>query len=270
MYHRILIPVTTPSEVEPLIRFAAKLLSPGGEIRLLHVIPTVALPELARDWRASVNIVIPAHETGAALDIPVEPEVRAARDVAAEILDLAESHGMDAILLTLRGGRRRANPFVGHTASALLQHASCDVIIVNRLALTGARFNRILIPSFSSHAPRKALSLAEQLAVREEGIPIISLLLGPEAPQGLGTGGTREDVTARGIPHRLKHVLLNPGIFRRGRTYPETVLAAAAKERYGLMVVSEDAQRGSPLLLTRRFLEELFRTAPCPVLALRA
>jgi hypothetical protein len=36
------------------------------------------------------------------------------------------------------------------------------------------------------------------------------------------------------------------------------------------MVVSEDAQRGSPLLLTRRFLEELFRTAPCPVLALRA
>jgi nucleotide-binding universal stress UspA family protein len=269
VYRRLLIPVATPQEVEPLIRFGANLLSPGGEIRLLHVIPTVAMPELTRQWRASVNIVIPAHETGAALDLPVEPEVRAARDVPGEILDLAESHGTDGLLLVLRGDRRRGNPFVGHTATALLQHARCDVIIVNRLALTGARVTKILLPTFGPQPPHKALQLAEQLAVREGGIPIVSLLLSSRTGEGAAVGTAGERTTARGIPHRLTNVLLAPALFRRRRADPEILLAAAARERYGFMVVGEDGQRDTGPLLTRRFLEELFRTAPCPVLTLK-
>src|SRR5580693_2188331 len=135
MYRRLLIPVTEPSEVEPMIRFGAALLDAGGEIRVLHIIPTTTLPEVTRQWRSSVNIVVPAHEAGAALDIRVDPEVRASVDVAGEILESAESHGVEAIIMSLGGDRRSRNPFVGHTSSSVLHHAPCDVIVVNRLAM---------------------------------------------------------------------------------------------------------------------------------------
>src|SRR5215472_8834774 len=101
MYHRLLIPVVEPSEVEPLIRLGAMLLEPDGEIRVLHVISGGSLPEVTREWRSSVNIVVPAHEAGAALDIRVDPEVRGASDVTAEILDSVETHQTDAILMTI-------------------------------------------------------------------------------------------------------------------------------------------------------------------------
>ena len=47
------------------------------------------------------------------------------------------------------------------------------------------------------------------------------------------------------------------------------ILQAAARLRYGLLLVGEESIRGEGPLLTRRFLEELFRRAPCPVVAIR-
>ncbi len=64
-----------------MIRFGAMLLDPDGEIRVLHIIPTTTLPQVAREWRNSVNLVVPAHEAAAALDVRVDPEVRASTDV---------------------------------------------------------------------------------------------------------------------------------------------------------------------------------------------
>jgi hypothetical protein len=55
---------------------------------------------------------------------------------------------------------------------------------------------------------------------------------------------------------------------RRGRL-PAVILQAAQRERFGLLLVSEEGDQSGGALLTRRFLEELFRAAPCPVLALR-
>ncbi len=266
MYRRILIPVATPAEVEPLIRFAANLLEPTGEIRILHVIPTVTIPEVAREWRASVNVVIPAHETGAALDLPVEPEVRASRDVPGEILETAENHGVDAILLTLRGSRRSRNPFVGHTATALLQHASADVVIVNRLALLEEAPGKILLPTLGEQPPRKGLLLAEHLSIRHHGIPVVTLRFSPDAPE---EPVHRETTTSRGIPLQEKWVRMPLRFFARHRGLPEAILAQVAQERYGLCIVAEDSRRSEGPLLTRRFLEELFRNAPCPILAVR-
>jgi nucleotide-binding universal stress UspA family protein len=266
VYRRILIPINEPSEVEPMIRFAAQLLDTDGEIRLLHVIPTTTLPEVTRQWRASVNLVVPAHETGAALDIRVDPEVRASRDVSGEILESAETHGVGAIVLTLRGDRRGRNPFIGHTASALLHHAACDVIVVNRLGLIEEKVPRILIPTFTGSPPPKALQIAEEIALRNKGIPIVTLSI---AARGGGSSGEEAPSRSpRGVPLRRRHALFSETLLGR-RRLPELVLQEAARERYGLLLVGEEATPSEGPLLTRRFLEELFRAAPCPVLAVR-
>lgn len=266
MYRRLLIPINEPSEVEPMIRLGAQLLDADGEIRLLHVIPTTTLPEVTRQWRASVNLVIPAHETGAALDVRVDPEVRASRDVAGEILESAETHSVDAILLTLRGDRRSRNPFVGHTASALLHHAACDVIVVNRLGLIEEKVPRVLIPTFTGTPPPKALQIAEEFALRHKGIPIVTLSItarGRDVPAD--EPPTR---SPRGVPLRRRHSHFPAALLGR-RRLPELILQEAARERYGLLLVGEEAGPAEGPLLTRRFLEELFRAAPCPVLAIR-
>ncbi len=264
MYRRILVPVQVPAEVEPLVRFAAQLLEPDGEIRVLHVIPTVTLPEVARACRDSVNLVVPAHEVGAVLDVRVEPEVRASTDVPGEILTSAETHACEAIVFTLRGARRTRDPFVGHTATALLQHAGADVLVVNRLALATAATPRVLVPTFSERPSPRALALAEELSVKAGGVPVITLALGP------GAAGSEEPVvSARGVPV-ARHAWPYRGPLLGGRRrLPEAILAAAQRERYGLLLVGGEPVGGGALL-TRRFLDELFRNAPCPVVAVRS
>ncbi|MCI4368799.1 MAG: universal stress protein [Thermoplasmata archaeon] len=267
MYRHLLIPVTEPSEVEPLIRFGAALLDADGEIRVLHVIPSTTLPEVTRQWRESVNLVVPAHEAGAALDVRVDPEVRAAADVAGEILESAESHSVDAILMTLRGSRRSHNPFVGHTASAILHHARPDVVIVNRLALAGEKFPRILLPTFSASAPPKAMRIAEEIAVAHQGLPIVTLAMGGhEGPEDEEERPTR---SPRGLPLFHRHSTISKALLGRRRRYPDIILQQAARERFGLLLVGEEPVHTEGPLLTRRFIEEMFRNAPCPVVAVR-
>ncbi|MCI4365645.1 MAG: universal stress protein [Thermoplasmata archaeon] len=268
MYRRILVPVAEPNEVEPMIRFAASLLDTDGEIRVLHIIPTTTLPEVAREWRASVNIVIPAHEAGAALDVRVEPEVRAATDVSGEILEAAETEGVDAIILTLKGNRASRNPFVGRTASGILHHARSDVLILNRLALAADHVPRILVPTFQATPPPKAMRIAEEISVRRGGVPVITLGLGPRVAGG-GVEATREEQSPRGVPFVHKRSFFPESRLGRRSRLAELLLRAAQRERYGLLLVGGEEEGSQGPLLTRRFLEELFRAAPCPVVAVR-
>jgi len=269
MYRRILVPVQVPSEVEPLIRFAAMLLDADGEIRVLHVIPTTTLPQVTREWRSSVHLVIPAHEAGAALDVKVDPEVRAATDVPGEILESAESHSVDAILLTLRGDRRSRNPFVGHTATGILHHARADVLVLNRLALALDRIPRILLPTLREMPSPTAVRVAEEVAVRYPEAPVIALTLGSRvgAPgeESLGPEGKGP----RGTPIVRRRSIIPDSILGRRHRLPELILQAAARERFGLLIVGEESDEAGGPLLTRRFLEGLFRAAPCPVMAVR-
>jgi nucleotide-binding universal stress UspA family protein len=269
VYRQILVPVSEPTEVEPLIRFASMLLEPDGEIRILHVIPTTTLPQVTREWRNSVNLVVPAHEAAAALDVRVDPEVRASTDVPGEILESAESHNVDAILMTLRGDKRSRNPFVGHTASGILHHAHADVLIVNRLALGASKVARVLLPSFHEAPPPRAMQVAEELAVHNDGASVTTLTLEPRAA-GAEEGTTeREEQTSRGVAVTHKRAPFSGSLVRRGRI-PQLMIQAAQRERFGLLLVAEEGDQAGGALLTRPFLEELFREAPCPVLALRS
>ncbi|MCI4360120.1 MAG: universal stress protein [Thermoplasmata archaeon] len=253
MYRRLLIPVAGPNEVEPLIRQAAELLEPDGEIRVVHIIPNRSLPEMTRAWRASTNIVVPAHETGAALDIRVEPDIRSASSATTGILDAAEGSDVDAILLTLSDERRSRSPLMGHTSTALLQHATCDVIIVNRLALLDQNPKKILLPSFSAAPRPKADVVAQQLSLRHGGCPIVAFrVLDDEAIAAAGRGGARVRM------------------FGRRRDLVGALVAKVAREGAGLLLLVDDGHQPGGPLLTRTFLEELFQRAPAPVMALRS
>jgi hypothetical protein len=110
------------------------------------------------------------------------------------------------------------------------------------------------------------MQLAEEIALRNDGAPITTIAIAaPDAPGGVGA--SLEETTPRGVQVVHKRAFLG-GSIRHGRL-PAMILQAAQKERFGLLLVSEEGDRTGGALLTRRFLEELFRAAPCPVLALR-
>jgi nucleotide-binding universal stress UspA family protein len=270
MYGRILVPVVVPANVGPLVKMASYLLEPGGEIDVLHVITARSMPEMAKGWRNSLQVVIPAHETGAALDVNVVPEVKVAPDAAVEILERAESQKVDAIVMTLSGfGQKRINPFFGHTTGAIIHHATCDVIIVNRLALTMNRVGKILIPTFTVQPPHKVTLAAEAVSGKKGGVPIVTLHMlqgnsfSSEAVPHTLTG------SASNIPRRLKTVIFPSRLFRRQSTLPDMFLDVVHREGYGLYVVGEEGHGMKNPFLTRGFIERLFSRAPCPVMVIK-
>jgi hypothetical protein len=188
--------------------------------------------------------------------------------VPGEILESAESHGVDAILMTLRGDKRSRNPFVGHTASGILHHAHADVLILNRLALGAGKFPRVLLPSFRATPLPRAMQVAEEIAVHNDGAAVTALSLGPRTPGEPEMGDDREERSSRGVPVTHKRSWFSGSLVRRSRL-PTVILQAAQRERFGLLLVSEEGDQAGGALLTRPFLEDLFRAAPCPVLALR-
>ena len=85
-----------------------------------------------------------------------------------------------------------------------------------------------------------------------------------------------EEYTAVAPPGTLERLSARIGrpVQRLGRAAVEAeapILEALARHpSVALVVVGEEDDRAGGPLLTRRFLEELFRAAPCPVIALRS
>lgn len=270
MYRKILVPVITPGYVEPLVKLASRLLESGGEVHILNVIHEVSMPEIAKGWRSSLHIVIPAHEAAAALDIKVTPEVVVAPDVAIEILERAEALSADAILMTLTADPRHRHKIFGHTSSAILNHASCDVLVVNPLALSATRASKVILPTLTVQPPPKTMQVAETLSAELGNLPIVTLHMRS------GSARTEEDSTShefhgrqRSVPRVLKTVLFPARFFQSNALLPSAILKEVRKEGYGLCILGDEGRGLGREFVTRPFLEELFAISPCPILVIR-
>ncbi|MCL4324080.1 MAG: universal stress protein [Candidatus Thermoplasmatota archaeon] len=271
MYQKILVPVVVPANVEPLVRLAAHLLDPGGEIHVLNIITANSMPEVAKGWRNSLHVVIPAHETAAALDVQVVPEVAVARDVPVEILEKAETLGAHAILMTLSGDRKKRRRFLGHISTAILNHAACDVVIVNPLALSGGKLGKLILPTFTVQPPAKAMAAAEALSSNLGNIPIVTLHMLESKGKPLGPSTDHEFRGRQGkIPRQLKTVLFPARLFHSTRLLPSAIVDEIRKEGFGMCIIGQEGRGHGDQFISRAFLEELFAISPFPIVVLRA
>ena len=136
MYRNIIVAVdlTHGSAGQALLSKAENLLDAGGTIRLLHVledVPSYVAAELPRDLndrRAAevrVELKLLTDKVGPGIDVQAETRHGAP---AAQILEAAEDHGADLIMIAShRPGL--SDYFIGSTAARVVRHAQCSVLI---------------------------------------------------------------------------------------------------------------------------------------------
>jgi nucleotide-binding universal stress UspA family protein len=117
-----------------LLDKAVKLVDPGGTIRILHVledVPSFIAVELPRDLyerraaEAKVELKLLAEQVSGGAKAEIEIRHGAA---AAQILEAAEDHGADLIMIAShRPGL--SDYFIGSTAARVVRHAQCSVLV---------------------------------------------------------------------------------------------------------------------------------------------
>lgn len=135
MYKKILVPVDMAhlAESDAIINIAKEHADKDSRIVLLHVIeniPNYAAIELPTDFREKA-IADATKELEAIVErsgVDAEIDVRYGHSYGT-ILDVAESTGADLIIITShRPGLK--DYFLGSTASRVVRHADCSVLIV--------------------------------------------------------------------------------------------------------------------------------------------
>lgn len=135
MYNKILVPVDMAhlAESDAIIEIAKEHAAENSRIVLLHVIedvPNYAAIELPTDFREKAIADVTKDLTKLAdhNGIEAEIEVRYGHSYGT-ILDVAENLGVDLIIITShRPGLK--DYFLGSTASRVVRHANCSVLIV--------------------------------------------------------------------------------------------------------------------------------------------
>jgi universal stress protein F len=136
MYHHILIAVAYDEgqSAARAVKVALSLCSDDAEVTLLHVMepaPPFTLSYLPEGWDANMRHAIAAELGKLAEAFPKAQVAVTEGDAAQDILDHAQTHGVDCIILTShRPGT--AGLFLGSTASKVVSRAHCSVHVVRR------------------------------------------------------------------------------------------------------------------------------------------
>ncbi|MFN4058555.1 MAG: universal stress protein [Roseinatronobacter sp.] len=131
MYHHILIAIAHEPGLEPAssLSVAKSLAAPDAEVTLLHVMepaPVFALSYMPEGWQRDLRAAIATEMGILAKQFPKAQVVVTEGEAARDILDHAELHGVDCIILTShRPGTRGL--FLGSTASKVVNRAQCAV-----------------------------------------------------------------------------------------------------------------------------------------------
>ena len=267
-----------------------------AELHLLHAVvwggddpdPERAFPD---PDQVLARIVAGAKSEMAALLAPHRDEPLRVREVQERgvyagpvILDYAEEHAVDLIVVGTHGRRGPGRLMMGSVAEEVVRHASCPVLTVraHREAADVAALERLLVPfDFSDHA-RTALAYARELAqtygASLDLLHVIETHVYPTFYGNLGAdsalkrvGELRQRVSAEmeriyadtagpQVPHRIATADGRPAV---------EISRYAAEQRSGLVVLSSHGLSGLERLLLGSTAEGVVRSAPCPVLTVK-
>lgn len=248
-----------------------------------HIIPNVE--EVHQKIRAGadekMNKLLAGHDTTALEIIKAHERGLAPARV---ILDYAEEHAIDLIVMGTHGRRGPEYLFLGSVAQETVRHASCPVLTIRegKDSRPFRPIDRILVPiDFSSHseaALQQAVALAKKLSARLQLLHVIEESVHPAFYASGKTSifdfipdlkqKTEAELqrmlstVAAGDVQAEYHVL-------EGRASHD-IAKFAREQGSDLIVISTHGLTGIEHFLVGSVTEKVIRTAHCPVLTVKA
>ncbi|HUG54839.1 MAG TPA: universal stress protein [Vicinamibacteria bacterium] len=247
---------------------------PASEVA--YVPPAEPAPEVRERLRTELHgFVEPARRAGICVRLELGQG-----DVAREVVARTEKGEADLVVVGTHGRHGLERLVLGSVTERVLRHAACPVLTVSPRVVgePSARFETVLCPvdlsPSSAHTVREAAAVAEEAQAR---LVLLHVIAGPSyppmrVPPGFDSRAYREDVTAA-VSGRLWRLLPEGGGAAEvavvwGSPHPEIVHQARGRKA-GLVVMGA---HGGPLgsTLFGSTAHSVVRTAPCPVLVIRA
>lgn len=293
---RVLCAIDLSDQSLQLLKIAAAI-EPGSAASLvvLHVVPTFDAVEMHRGgWFDPVSVVYapPREEVLARVQQVVAAAGLANEHVscrvkegetAKTILEQAEALSADAIVLGTHEADDGARPRLGQVAERVLRHSRCDVLTVPPRRSSPARadvISTILCAVDFSPEALHAVTVASALADRvHAGVMLVHVI------EWLADIGLADEVDFHAADFRARLVYnaqqrldalvageasMGHAVRTRvaiGRPHRE-LLRIAEEEHVSLIVVGKQADRDMSLPFAGSTVEEVVRSAPCPVLTI--
>lgn len=280
VFRSILVP-TDLSACSERARDAAFALAEHAEaVHLLYVDGPTASFEHAHAVRARLR------EFGAGSPVPPIVAFRRGMEVTDAVLRYARRQKVDLIVMGTHHGSGLTGMLLGSTTGELVRHAPCPVLTVRHddehdgPMLTGGP---ILVPIDFSEASRAALRWASRLAAeRQTRLDLLHVVPERFRPNGFASGAaTRGWATAYEedwLDDALRALMVEPGVASchlglvrvlTGARVP-AIVHEATRLGSDLVVLGTRGLRGLDHLVVGSVTESVVRTAPCPVLAVKA
>ena len=201
------------------------------------------------------------------------------------ILDYANEHDIDLIVMGTHGRRGPARMFIGSVAEEVVRQASCPVLTLHVSETSGAieTIDRILVPvDFSDHSAQAVAYAKEIAAVTGARLQVLHAIEEPiypyfYAPAGeFGPAHHLTELSERTDEALVKLISDTPGPDVRYDKFvisgnPGVEISKFAQENASdLIVIATHGLTGLERMLLGSTAEKVVRLAGCPVLAVKS
>ena len=259
----------------------------GAELHVVHVVETRhrdLIPPIELSEADVIEQLQGSISGGIAIEKepPVRVVQRELRRVSASvgILEYADEHDIDLIVMGTHGRRGLNRLLTGSVAEEVVRLATCPVFTVrHERCEAGARIRRILVPIDFSERSERALGFAADLG-RSYGAELVLLHVVEEVvlPGVYGLDPVpvltpdvmdRARSTLEGYVHRLGPSVSAKAEVMAGHAARD-ILDYAEQEHVDLIVIATHGRTGIEHLLLGSVTEKVVRMAPCPVCTIRS
>ena len=288
-FDHILLPTDFSTTARRALSFAAHLADRhGATLHILHVRtpadqrtqpPGVESPtteeELAECARRAAEGLGDPTATDGHHDVSMVRDSVVAQSVPEAVVNYAETHGMDLVVMgtARRSGLRTLFP--QSTASAVVRHAPCPVFtVLDEPGIVPGPIDRIFVPyDFSEHAAqavRYGEALADFYRADLALVHVLQELMVPMEYEIDVPDVDRDAVKARAesaleeVSDREHRVVVTTG-------HPARRIVEISEENQAeLLVIATHGRTGLRRMLLGSVAEQVIRQAPCPVFTVKA
>jgi nucleotide-binding universal stress UspA family protein len=203
---------------------------------------------------------------------------------APTILDYAESHDVDLIVMSTHGRRGVRRLLLGSVAEEVVQRSSCPVLTIgSEQPAHSLSPHRILVAvDLSAHSSAPVAHAKHLAALFGAEVQLLHVLIRPSTPAyydgvgipNLGSGSQLLEQASQSALEALYENAGGPGgpfsVHVEEGVAVEQILRFAAANSSDLVIVASHGLTGLSHLLLGSVAERVVRQSPCPVLAIKS